>query len=95
MPANNESDNPYGPSRILILKDWGEPGRSYAEVRTVQLPFDQVIAALMGVTSKHLAIYDVSELLEDLDRLRAMVLDITKTCTVHPWTPKQSARQKP
>lgn len=76
----------FAPSRVLIVKNWagyaGEAARHQLKVfpREIQLPFDEIAEALMGPEGD-VVVYDVRELLRDIDRLKQHVLEIVNTCS--------------
>lgn len=77
----------YPPSKVLILKDGLQHlGYLYDEsigiiVEEIQLPFLEVNDALMGYCGR-VVVYDVRELLRDIDRLKEMVEGIVECCSV-------------
>lgn len=61
-------------SRVVIVQDGA------VRERFITLPFDEVTEQLMGICG-HVVVYDVRELLADIDRLKERVLEIVDTCS--------------
>lgn len=63
-----------GPSRVVIVRDGA------ILVREIQLPFQAVVEQLMGVCGQ-VVVYDVRELLSDIEQMKSVVLEIVETCS--------------
>lgn len=72
-------------SRVVIVRDGA------VLERFISLPFQEVTEELMGVCGQ-VVVYDVRELLADIDRLKANVLQIVDTCSAPI---DRSARHEP
>lgn len=77
----------WGPSKIVVVKDCSGAKSACPSchvqfrVTEIQLPWEAIAEAMHGPMGENVVV-DVSHLLADLDRLRAMIVAIKETYTV-------------
>jgi len=91
--VEDEEKDQWGPSRVVITRDGftDDPGEVVVQVREVQLPWEDALN-LHGPHGS-IVVMDVGELLDDIERLRDMVVSIARTYRTIPKRPQVAGQE--